>query len=77
MVGASGRMAVAHVDSARVGAGGDRFDDLGDVRDREAFDHQCGRRFAIGVVVFAILLWRHVNPGVLVLVGGAVYLLLR
>jgi chromate transporter len=31
---------------------------------------------AIGLVVFAILLWRHVNPGVLVLVGGAAYLLL-
>jgi len=27
-------------------------------------------------VVFGILLWRHVNPGVLVLLGGAVYLLL-
>jgi hypothetical protein len=26
--------------------------------------------------VFGILLWRHVNPGVLVLLGGAVYLLL-
>ncbi len=35
------RMAVAHVDSARAGAGRDRTDDLGDVHDREAFDHQC------------------------------------
>jgi chromate transporter len=32
---------------------------------------------AIAVAVFAILLWRHINPGVLVLVGGAVYLMLR
>ena len=39
MVGASGRMAVAHLDSARAGAGCDRADDLGDLRDREAFDH--------------------------------------
>jgi chromate transporter len=31
---------------------------------------------AIAGVVFGILLWRHVNPGVLVLLGGAVYLLL-
>jgi hypothetical protein len=31
---------------------------------------------AIAVVVFAILLWRHINPGVLVLVGGAAYVLL-
>jgi hypothetical protein len=27
--------------------------------------------------VFGILLWRHINPGVLVLVGGAVYILWR
>jgi chromate transporter len=33
------------------------------------------RTLAISVVVFAILLWRHINPGVLVLVGGAVYML--
>jgi len=32
---------------------------------------------AIAVAVFGILLWRHVNPGVLVLAGGTVYLLLR
>ena len=31
---------------------------------------------AIALVVFSILLWRHVNPGVLVLIGGAAYLLL-
>ena len=31
---------------------------------------------AIGLVVFAILLWRHVNPGILVLVGGTVYMVL-
>ncbi|MGH7814926.1 MAG: chromate transporter [Candidatus Binataceae bacterium] len=31
---------------------------------------------AIAAVVLAILLWRHVNPGVLVLAGGALYLLL-
>ena len=33
---------------------------------------------AIGIaaVVTAILLWRHVNPGILVLVGGTVYVLL-
>jgi chromate transporter len=30
---------------------------------------------AIALAVFAILLWRHVNPGVLVLVGGAVCML--
>jgi hypothetical protein len=27
-------------------------------------------------VVLAILLWRHINPGFLVLGGGAVYMLL-
>jgi chromate transporter len=31
---------------------------------------------AIALVVLAILLWRHINPGILVLVGGAVYMLL-
>ena len=31
---------------------------------------------AIAVVVFGILLWRHINPGMLVLVGGAAYVLL-
>jgi hypothetical protein len=33
---------------------------------------------AIGIatVVTAILLWRHINPGVLVLVGGTAYMLL-
>ncbi len=31
---------------------------------------------AIAIAVLAILLWRHVNPGVLVLMGGAVYVLL-
>jgi len=31
---------------------------------------------AIAAVVFGILLWRHINPGVLVLLGGAAYLLL-
>ncbi len=36
----SGRMAVAHLDSARTGAGGDRPDDLGHLRDREAFDRR-------------------------------------
>jgi chromate transporter len=30
----------------------------------------------IGLVVFAILLWRHVNPGILVLIGGTVYMVL-
>ena len=30
----------------------------------------------IAVVVTAILLWRHVNPGILVLLGGTVYVLL-
>jgi len=30
---------------------------------------------AIAVVVFGILTWRHVNPGILVLLGGAVYML--
>src|ERR1700685_2049089 len=30
----------------------------------------------IAIVVFGILLWRHVNPGVLVLLGGAAYVLL-
>ena len=29
----------------------------------------------IALVVLAILMWRHVNPGVLVLLGGAAYLL--
>jgi chromate transporter len=29
----------------------------------------------IAIVVTAILLWRHINPGVLVLVGGTVYVL--
>jgi len=29
----------------------------------------------IALVVLAILLWRHINPGILVLVGGAVYML--
>ena len=32
---------------------------------------------AIALVVFAILSWRHVNPGVLVLAGGAAYALLH
>lgn len=32
---------------------------------------------AIALVVLAILLWRHVNPGVLVLAGGAAYALLH
>jgi chromate transporter len=31
----------------------------------------------IALVVLAILMWRHVNPGVLVLAGGAAYALLR
>ena len=31
---------------------------------------------AIGLAVFAILLWRHVNPGILVLIGGTVYMVL-
>jgi hypothetical protein len=33
---------------------------------------------AIGIaaVVTAILMWRHVNPGILVLVGGTVYALM-
>ncbi len=31
---------------------------------------------AIAIAVLGILLWRHVNPGVLVLMGGAVYVLL-
>lgn len=30
----------------------------------------------IAVVVLAILLWRHINPGLLVLGGGAIYMLL-
>jgi chromate transporter len=30
----------------------------------------------IAIVVLAILLWRHINPGILVLGGGAVYMLL-
>lgn len=30
----------------------------------------------IGAVVFGILIWRHVNPGVLVVLGGIAYLLL-
>jgi hypothetical protein len=30
----------------------------------------------IAIVVTAILLWRHINPGVLVLVGGTAYVLL-
>jgi len=30
---------------------------------------------AIAAVVTAILLWRHINPGILVLLGGAVYVL--
>jgi hypothetical protein len=30
---------------------------------------------AIALVVFGILLWRHINPGILVLLGGAVYML--
>jgi chromate transporter len=30
---------------------------------------------AIALAVFGILLWRHFNPGILVLIGGAVYLL--
>jgi chromate transporter len=30
---------------------------------------------AIAAVVSAILLWRHVNPGILVLLGGSAYLL--
>jgi chromate transporter len=32
--------------------------------------------FLIGAVVFGILIWRHVNPGVLVVLGGIVYLFL-
>ena len=28
------------------------------------------------VTVFAILVWRHVNPGILVLIGGTVYMVL-
>jgi chromate transporter len=32
---------------------------------------------AIAAVVFAILFWRHVSPGILVLLGGAVYMMLR
>ena len=35
-----GRVALAHVDSARTGAAGNRPDDLGDVRDCEAFDRE-------------------------------------
>jgi len=31
---------------------------------------------AIAAVVTAVLLWRHVNPGILVLVGGTAYVLL-
>ena len=31
---------------------------------------------AIATVVTAVLLWRHINPGILVLVGGTAYLLL-
>jgi chromate transporter len=31
---------------------------------------------AIALVVLAILLWRHINPGILVLAGGAVCMLL-
>jgi len=31
---------------------------------------------AIAAVVTAVLLWRHINPGILVLLGGAVYLFL-
>ncbi|HUA32521.1 MAG TPA: chromate transporter [Candidatus Binataceae bacterium] len=31
---------------------------------------------AIAIAVYAILSWRHINPGVLVLIGGVVYLLL-
>jgi chromate transporter len=31
---------------------------------------------ALALAVFAILLWRHVNPGVLVVVGGVIYLFL-
>jgi chromate transporter len=30
----------------------------------------------IGLSVFAILIWRHVNPGILVLIGGTVYMVL-
>jgi chromate transporter len=30
----------------------------------------------IAIVVAAILLWRHVNPGILVLLGGTIYVLL-
>jgi chromate transporter len=30
---------------------------------------------AIALVVFGILTWRHINPGILVLLGGAVYML--
>ncbi|HLH75435.1 MAG TPA: chromate transporter [Candidatus Binataceae bacterium] len=33
--------------------------------------------FAVGLVVFLLLSWRHVNPALLVLGGGVVYLLLR
>ncbi|HVN64653.1 MAG TPA: chromate transporter, partial [Candidatus Binataceae bacterium] len=31
---------------------------------------------AVAIAVFAILMWRHVNPGVLVLLGGVAYMLL-
>ena len=31
---------------------------------------------AIGLVVFGILLWRHVNPALLVLAGGTIYMVL-
>jgi len=31
---------------------------------------------AIGLAVFGILIWRHVNPGILVLIGGTVYMVL-
>jgi len=67
-VGASGGWPWRNVDSARVGAGGDRLMTR-DVRDREAFDHH-SETLASRSVVFAILLWRHVNPGVLVLVAA-------
>ena len=40
MVGASGRMAVARIYSARTGAGSDRPDDVGNLRDRKAFDRR-------------------------------------
>jgi chromate transporter len=35
------------------------------------------KTMAIAIAVLAILLWRHINPGVLVLVGGAVCLLMN